>query len=1440
MKHIIALLCAFCIEDAFASQVWRTGVACGSPMGGVYDAFDCKVVADNPVDLCVNSLIKTNEFYITYILVRSPWVKCGYVHYWNRQGVILWGKNHGDLQCPEGKVIDSDTGRCISEENDIENCQIGNPINIIYGNKIQSERDYSIASFGHELDVEKYYNSASVTEGSGSSIALKSWMFKFEDNLIYIPVYTNDHLPENLVKSYLMNLSNGRQVMFKENGEGKFIAVNSSSFEELEPIIEANETVGWRTKNILSGDMYIFDGRGLLVEFIYSDGIGAHISHEVYNTISNISVNEKFIYRYERNWKGQVISVFLSEGIEFQYEYDAYGNLIKVINPDLTEKIYHYEDPNYPQALTGITDERAVRYATWEYDASGNAVLSQHAVSQETYNVDYTYFNDENDPRVTFTNSLGRNKTIHFGYFSGRKKPVLIESHPSVNAPGYFVSLTYDANGFLLSKTDGNGNITTYSRDNLGRELNRTEADGAVVERIISTDWDAATGLPSTISRTYSDEIYTYDSDGRVLTRTVASGGLSRTWTYSYNAIGLVQTLDGPRTGVADITAYIYDSEGNVATVTNPLGHTVTYNSYHFSGLPTEIIDENGVITRLVYDSRGRLTSSTLVHSSGNATLDLTTIYAYNGVGLITQVTEPNGGFVSYEYDDARNLVAMENELGERWEYIHDSEGNVIQESILDNQGTLVRTLSRTYDELSRLKRLTEGAGQENEFAYDANSNITSRTDGHQSIYSHGYDALDRLVSVLDPLLGETRVGYDHQDRVTSVEDARGLETQYFYNGLGDLTQLNSPDAGVADIAYDGAGNPASVTDARGVNVQYTYDALNRVTNISYPNSPSSNISYLYDDTVGGNYGIGRLTQVDDGSGTTSFIYDYLGNLIQKNVMIAGQSYTTQYGYNSEGVVNQVIYPSGRIVEYVLDSQNRITGISTQVQSGATSETVISNVEYLPYGPVTSYDYGNGVHRQLTYDQDYRLVSLFSSGVQVLQNWEYIYDANNNIVEISDPVQTLLDQIFGYDLLDRLISADGTFGQIGYQYDSAGNRLHKSTTQGSSSTYESYSYAPTSSRLTDLSIDEGGSVSSVSYSYDQSGNLTSRSPGMASDAFTYDDTGRLVSVNTANGTVIYLYNAFGQRIEKSNGSSGERFHYNEAGQLIAVSDLPGNALQEFIYLNSEVVAVIVTDNQAQPASNVNYYVLNDHLPSPKMLLDENQTIVWLVENQTPFGKIVINEDYDQDGEDIAFNFRFPGQYFDQETAANYNYFRNYDPSLGRYLQSDPIGLAGGLNSYLYVEGNPLIYSDPFGLTPGCTTTFDCQCKTPTKIAQANCRAAGGIPLPPEEMISEQKVSDQAEQLNSEHANDESKTVPWPDRSKGQWTAICKVVDQSPDDCVTASGNKVGFGWGVGPDMLTARLQAEKMAKEVLGSSNVHHPSCKCTGPQNQHVPNCGR
>jgi RHS repeat-associated protein len=142
------------------------------------------------------------------------------------------------------------------------------------------------------------------------------------------------------------------------------------------------------------------------------------------------------------------------------------------------------------------------------------------------------------------------------------------------------------------------------------------------------------------------------------------------------------------------------------------------------------------------------------------------------------------------------------------------------------------------------------------------------------------------------------------------------------------------------------------------------------------------------------------------------------------------------------------------------------------------------------------------------------------------------------------------------------------------------------------------------------------------------------------------------------------------------------FHYDLRGHLIGETNQSGQMLAEYVYLGDQLLVMI------KPGEAV-YYFHNDHLGTPQVLTDDSQTIAWKAV-YTPFGEAVASV------QTIDSPFRFPGQYYDQETGLHYNYFRYYNPQIGRYITPDPIGLEGGINLFAYVD-NPINVIDPLGL-----------------------------------------------------------------------------------------------------------------------------------------------
>jgi RHS repeat-associated protein len=158
----------------------------------------------------------------------------------------------------------------------------------------------------------------------------------------------------------------------------------------------------------------------------------------------------------------------------------------------------------------------------------------------------------------------------------------------------------------------------------------------------------------------------------------------------------------------------------------------------------------------------------------------------------------------------------------------------------------------------------------------------------------------------------------------------------------------------------------------------------------------------------------------------------------------------------------------------------------------------------------------------------------------------------------------------------------------------------------------------------------------------------------------------------------------------SSSTTTQYWYLWEGQNLLAEYNASGQRQKRYAYLPGSYLPEQMAD------STGTYTVHSDHLQTPTVLSNSQGTTVWSMQH-VAFGQAWINNDPDGDGIAVEFNQRFPGQYYDQETGLNYNYFRDYDPAIGRYIQSDPIGLRGGLNTYAYVGNNPLKYIDPLGL-----------------------------------------------------------------------------------------------------------------------------------------------
>ena len=244
-----------------------------------------------------------------------------------------------------------------------------------------------------------------------------------------------------------------------------------------------------------------------------------------------------------------------------------------------------------------------------------------------------------------------------------------------------------------------------------------------------------------------------------------------------------------------------------------------------------------------------------------------------------------------------------------------------------------------------------------------------------------------------------------------------------------------------------------------------------------------------------------------------------------------------------------------------------------------------------------------------------------------------------------------------------------------YTYDDTGNRM--SRTAGP--TTGTYAYAPTSHRLQ--------SVAGIARGYDAVGNTTAI--GGTAREFVYNHAGRMASAK-ANGvqTASHLYNGDGERVLKTTSAQTVLTLYDEAGQWLGDYDSSGQPLQQAIWFGELPVGLLAGAGAAQKL----HYIEADALNTPRVVVDPVANVaVWrwdLISDA--FGDTAPNEDPDNNGIAFAFDMRSPGRRYDAATGLYYNYFRDYDPDTGRYAQSDPIGLDGGINTYGYANCSPLV------------------------------------------------------------------------------------------------------------------------------------------------------
>jgi RHS repeat-associated protein len=1058
----------------------------------------------------------------------------------------------------------------------------------------------------------------------------------------------------------------------------------------------------------------------------------------------------------------QQVGVDGTTGRSWLYAWTG-DDLVRIDRPDGTALEFQYGDPSFPGYMTrrdlvgtGLT--RRIE-AAWEYDAFGNVAKTWRGdpVSNGPNAVDlyaFSYTNPLLPNRTEVTDPLGKVSAYTLARDSGSNKPKVtqIEGDCPVCGTAPNTTIFYaDATHPLLPtrKVDGRGFETQFAYNANGRMLSMTEAAGTPLAR--TTTWQYGNALfpdlPTRIERPSTSggsaervSILSYNGTGDLETRTEQGAEAGSSFTLvtaaAFNAAGQPVTVDPPGHGTADAASYTYDPlRGNLlpSTRTDPL-IGITSFSYDAFNRQTTVTDPNGVETVTAYDAHDRVTS--IMQKGATPAEDLTTAHVYNPFGELLRTILPRGNVIEYAYDPAGRLISIERKpdavtRGERTFYTLNAYGHRTKEELQRWNGTAWVTASFTdfvYSSRCHLDKVIHPGGSVTEYAYDCNGNLERVWDASHPkdtnptpTHTYAYDALNRLSSVTQPWAGTgggtavTTYGYDVQDHLDQVTDAEGNATHYTYSDRDLMTRQESPVSGVTTYAYDEHGELRTEIDARGIVTTRDVDLLDRVTAERYPDA-SLDVTYTYDDPAV-SFSKGRLTRITRRGEAIDYRYDRFGRTLQDGAL--------SYGYDANGNPNAIVYPLGVEARTTYDFADRPATL-TAIRPGMPDQPLVTASAYLPSGPLTTLNLGNGLTETHAFTQRY-FPSTITLGSAL--SWTYTTDNVGNILTITDTLNAANNRTYGYqDHLYFLTRGDGPWGPRSWTYDKIGNRLTEM--RGTATDTYSYLPAPGGGRTPILSAVQTP-AGTRTYIFGPAGHLEQTAMGGDATAFRNDASGRLGALerpSTGSGVKLlydgrgYLTLADAEAIPFLDSfETGNVCAWTAAQGLAAVPVCAAPPVIRPTYSSAGLLHAL--QRNTTPESSYLFYfagrpvaqldrtgsteawkfLATDHLGTSIAATSTAGALLWQGGFE-PFGA-----DWSGAGGAGVF-LRFPGQWeegvwSDGGEDLFYNVHRWYDTVSGGYTGPDSLAhLQPNLTTYSYARQSPTTVSDPLGLfvvDPSC-------------------------------------------------------------------------------------------------------------------------------------------
>jgi RHS repeat-associated protein len=1036
------------------------------------------------------------------------------------------------------------------------------------------------------------------------------------------------------------------------------------------PLGSANKltlTAGLYTVTTPQGVKMTFNASGQLTGWIYPSGATVTLNYTS-GVLTSITVLGRTL---TLTYTSGLITAVTDGTRTIHYGYDASNDLTSFTDADTRVYTYYYDQPGRmtkfykPQNpttafMTNVYDTLS-RVKT-QSDALGHLWTYYFAASRSEEvdplsNARVRYFN-QNGSLIRDINALLFETNYLYDGLNRQTQMTLPE--------GNMIKSTYDANNNILTKTwvpkvgSGLSNVVnTYTYDPTWAKV-KTFKDGNL-----------------------NTTTYNYDPTlGNLLTvQKPAIGGVTPTITNAYNARGQVTSVKD-ETGIQTQNTYDTATEKLTKSVLNTnwlatIGGTVTvgnvltltaHDALLTGGLEavTYTVKTGDTLTTIAAGLAAAVNADTKLAAVGIiAYSSLSVISLSTAKGNTTTFTESTSGGSTETITVAAGLNLTTN-------YGYDAAGN--NNSIQDPNAN---TTASVYDNERRLTQITLPSpfSYVTNITYDFNGNRltvqkqTGNMTNPYQIFTWTYSVTDKKKTLVDPSTYTTTWNYDGKDRLENVIDPMSREYQYAYDALDRLYQTTDPTSTISGTSlYTNNGFLKSIEDARSETTQYSYDGLDRLNETIYADtSYQQNQSYDANgnvltyrtrsgSTIINTYDVlNRIsTKAPASQPTVTYGYDLAGRLESASKPVVSgdpSSGNFQKFYDTAGRFDQEEYPDSKLVTFVLDSNGNITKIT----------------------------YPDGYYVTRKYDQLNRLTNIYLNGSTTAAA-TFAYDELSRRTTLTYSNGAIVTYGYQSSIVDDLTSIAQAFVGSSVTFTYGYNHDHEIDSQAvTDNTYMWYpSAAATVTYGTANSVNEYPTVGGATYSYNGDACLS----GNGTWTYTYDTENHLTAASETGTSVSYVYDGLHRQAQKTVGTTETRYIYSGWQRIADYNGSTGALENRYVYgigLDEPLI-------QVTSAGVLTFYHAN-HQGSIIGVSNSSGAIA----NKNvygPFGETTLS----------GTTFGFTGQRYDSESNLYYYKYRVYSPSIGRFLQPDPMQYLNGLNLYTYVKDAPLDRDDLKGLS----------------------------------------------------------------------------------------------------------------------------------------------